>query len=71
MMSSPCLRSVAFLTLLIPALALTSAAGGPAILYLTALIALATMAANLVRRWEPFALKELSAMAWALGAPLL
>ncbi|PTN49373.1 hypothetical protein DAI43_23965, partial [Achromobacter xylosoxidans] len=70
-MSSPCLRSVAFLTLLIPALALTSAAGGPAILYLTALIALATMAANLVRRWEPFALKELSAMAWALGAPLL
>lgn len=71
MMSSPCLRSVAFLTLLIPALALTSAVGGPAILYLAALIALVTMAANFVRRWERFALKEISAMAWALGTPLL
>lgn len=65
------LRSVAVLTLLIPALALTSAVGGPVIIYLTALIALATMAVNLSRRWEPFALKELVPMAIALGVPLL
>ncbi len=71
MMSIPCLRGVAFLTLLIPALALTSAVGGPAILYLTALIALVAMAANLVQHREPFALKEMSAMAVALMAPLI
>lgn len=65
------LRSVAVLTLLIPALALTSAVGRPVIIYLTALIALATMAVNLSRRWEPFALKELVPMAIALGVPLL
>lgn len=70
MMSTLCLRSVVFLALLIPALALTSAVGGPAILYLTALIALVTMATNLVRRWEPFALNELTPMAIALMAPL-
>jgi O-antigen ligase len=64
-----CLRSVAFLALLIPALALTSAVGGPIIIYVTALIALTTMAANLVRRWEPFALNELAAIAVALIAP--
>ena len=55
MMSTLCLRSVALLALLIPALALTSAAGGPVILYLTAFVALVTLAANVVRRWEPFA----------------
>ena len=71
MMSIFCLRSVAFLALLIPALALTSAAGGPVILYVTALIALAMMATNLFRRREPFALKELAPMAVALMAPLL
>lgn len=71
MMSIPCLRGVALLTLLIPALALTSAVGGPAILYLTALIALMAMAANLVQRSEPFALKEMSAMIVALTAPIL
>ncbi len=71
MMSIPCLRGVALLTLLIPALALTSAVGGPVILYLTALIALVAMAANLVQRSEPFALKEMSAMIVALTAPLL
>ncbi|MGE8659934.1 MAG: O-antigen ligase family protein [Achromobacter sp.] len=66
-----CLRSVAFLTLLVPALALTSATGGPVIIYLTALIALTMMAGNLIQRWEPFALKELVPMAIALIAPLL
>ncbi|MGB3819226.1 O-antigen ligase family protein [Achromobacter pulmonis] len=70
-MSINCLRSVAFLTLLIPALALTSAVGGPAILYLTAVIALTAMAMNLVRSGEPFALRELWPMAVALMAPLL
>lgn len=70
-MPTICLRSVAFLTLLIPALALTSATGGPVIIYLTALIALTMMVGNLLRRWEPFALKELVPMAIALIAPLL
>lgn len=71
MMSTLCLRSVALLALLIPALALTSAAGGPVILYLTAFVALVTLAANVVRRWEPFAWRELAPMAVALMAPLL
>ncbi len=71
MMSTLCLRSVALLALLIPALALTSAAGGPVILYLTAFVALVTLTANVVRRWEPFAWRELAPMAVALMAPLL
>ncbi|MBB1628164.1 O-antigen ligase [Achromobacter sp. UMC71] len=66
-----CLRSVAFLALLVPALALTSAVGGPAVIYLAALIAMATMVANAAKHWEPFALKELAAMAVALTAPLV
>lgn len=70
-MSTLCLRSVAVLALLIPALTLTSAEGGPIIIYLTALIALTAMAANLIRQWEPFALKELAAIAAALTAPLI
>lgn len=71
MMSTLCLRSVAALTLLVPALALTSAAGGPVILYLTALISLVALTANLLRHSESFEFKEITVMIVALTAPLL
>ncbi|MFY2843214.1 O-antigen ligase family protein [Achromobacter ruhlandii] len=65
-----CLRSVVALALLIPALALTSAVGGTIIIYLTALIALTTMAFNLIRKWEPFSLKEITPIAVVLVLPM-
>lgn len=49
-----CFRSAALLVLLVPALALTSAIGGPAVIYLTALIALGTLVSNAFKQWEPF-----------------
>ncbi|WP_175493267.1 O-antigen ligase [Achromobacter sp. NFACC18-2] len=60
----------AWLVLLMPALALTSPVGGPAVLYLSALIALFAIAANAVRRYEPMDLRALWPMALALLSPL-
>ncbi|WP_430795383.1 O-antigen ligase family protein [Achromobacter spanius] len=59
-----------WLVLLVPALALTSPVGGPAVLYLTALIALAALAANAVKRYEPMDFRALWPMALALLLPL-
>lgn len=64
------LRSVAILALLVPALALTSAVGGPIIIYTSSLIALVAMCANAVKHWEPFEFGELSWMSVALATPL-
>lgn len=63
-----CLRIVVALALLVPALALISPVGGPAIIYLTALIALCAWASNAFKR-QPFAFGEIQAMAVALTAP--
>lgn len=60
----------AWLVLLVPALALTSPVGGPAILYVCALIALVAMAVNAVKRYEPMDLGALWPMALALLTPL-
>lgn len=60
----------AWLVLLVPALALTSPVGGPAIVYLAGLIALAAIAANAIRRYEPMDFKDLWPMALALLLPL-
>lgn len=58
------------LVLLVPALALTSPVGGPAVLYLSALIALTAMAVNAIKRYEPMNLRELSPIFIALLSPL-
>lgn len=68
-MPSFCLRTIAVLALLVPALALTSAVGGPAIIYLSAIIALFALGYNAVRRYEPFEFREMRAIAIALAAP--
>lgn len=68
-MSQICLRIVVVLALLVPALALTSAVGGPAIIYLTSVIALCVLGVNAVKRQEPFSFRELTPMALALTAP--
>lgn len=60
-----------WLVLLVPALALTSPVGGPAIVYLAGLIALAALAANAVRRYEPADFRALWPMAVALLLPLV
>lgn len=60
-----------WLVLLVPALALTSPVGGPAIVYLAGLIALAALAANAVRRYEPMDFRALWPMAVALLLPLV
>ncbi|CAB3650417.1 hypothetical protein LMG3458_00035 [Achromobacter deleyi] len=70
-MPSFCLRIIVVLALLVPALALTSAVGGPAIIYLTAVIALFALGYNAVRRREPFEFREMRAMAIALTAPAI
>ncbi|SSW63611.1 O-antigen ligase family protein [Achromobacter agilis] len=59
-----------WLVLLVPALALTSPVGGPAIIYLTGLIALTALAANAIRRYEPMDFRVLWPMALALLLPL-
>ena len=63
--------SVTLLALLVPALALVSSDGGPAILYVSALLATMAMGANAFKRWEPFDFHALSPLVTALGAPLL
>lgn len=60
----------AWLVLLVPALALTSPVGGPAVLYLSALIALAAIAVNAVKRYEPMDFGALWPIALALLSPL-
>lgn len=59
-----------WLVLLVPALALTSPVGGPAVLYLSGVIALTALAVNAVKRYEPMAFGELWPMSLALLLPL-
>ncbi|QVQ24520.1 O-antigen ligase family protein [Achromobacter deleyi] len=60
----------AWLVLLVPALALTSPVGGPAVLYLSALIALTALAMNAIKRYEPMEFGALWPMSLALLLPL-
>ena len=48
-----------WLVLLVPALALTSPVGGPAIVYLSGLIALTALAANAIKHYEPMNFRAL------------
>ncbi|WMD23749.1 O-antigen ligase family protein [Achromobacter seleniivolatilans] len=59
-----------WLVLLVPALALTSPVGGPAVLYLSALVALTAIAVNLIKRYEPVDFQALWPMWLALLLPL-
>ena len=59
-----------WLVLLVPALALASPVGGPAIVYLAGLISLAALAANAIRHYEPMDFRALWPMAVALLLPL-
>lgn len=59
-----------WLVLLVPALALTSPVGGPAVVYLAGLIALAALAANAIRHYEPMDFRALWPTALALLLPL-
>ena len=59
-----------WLVLLVPALALTSPVGGPAVLYLSAPIALAALAMNAIKRYEPMNFGALWPMSLALLLPL-
>lgn len=60
-----------WLVLLVPALALTSPVGGPAVVYLTGLIALVALAANAIKHYEPMDFKALWPIALALLLPLV
>ncbi|OZI75141.1 O-antigen ligase family protein [Bordetella genomosp. 12] len=62
--------AVTALALLVPALALISADGGPAILYVTSFFGLTAWAVNAVTRREPFDFRSLAPMAVALFSPL-
>jgi len=59
-----------WLVLLVPALALTSPVGGPAVLYLAGLVALTALAVNAIKRYEPMAFGELWPMSLVLLLPL-
>ncbi|WP_454673160.1 O-antigen ligase family protein [Achromobacter pestifer] len=59
-----------WLVLLVPALALTSPVGGPAVVYLAGLIALVALAANAIKRYEPMDFKALWPVALAFLLPL-
>jgi O-antigen ligase len=59
-----------WLVLLVPALALTTPVGGPAVVYLAGLIALTALAANAIRHYEPMDLRALWPVALALLLPL-
>ncbi|WP_424625437.1 O-antigen ligase family protein [Achromobacter marplatensis] len=59
-----------WLVLLVPALALTSPVGGPAVVYLSGAIALAALIANAVKHYEPMDFKAMWPMALALLLPL-
>ena len=60
----------AWLVLLMPALALTSPVGGPAVLYLSALISLTAITMNVVKRYEPMDFRALWPLSLALLSPL-
>jgi O-antigen ligase len=68
-------QAAAVLALLVPALALTSAAGGPVLIYVSALLALVALGHNAARRFETFEWGMLRPVALAalfpLGAMLL
>lgn len=59
-----------WLVLFVPALALASPVGGPAIVYLAGLIALTAITANAIRHYEPMDFRALSPIALALLLPL-
>nr|WP_244976763.1 O-antigen ligase family protein [Achromobacter piechaudii] len=59
-----------WLVLLVPALALTSPVGGPAVLYLSALIALTALAVNAIKHYEPMDFRALWPMSMVLLLPL-
>lgn len=59
-----------WLVLLVPALALTSPVGGPAVLYLSAPIALAALVMNAIKRYEPMNFGALWPMSLVLLLPL-
>ena len=59
-----------WLVLLVPALALTSSVGGPAIVYLSGLIALIALAVNAIKRYEPMDFQAMWPMSLALLLPL-
>ncbi|WP_409516529.1 O-antigen ligase family protein [Achromobacter sp.] len=59
------------LVLLVPALALTSPVGGPAVLYLAGLISLAALAGNAVKHYEPMDFRAMWPMSLALLLPLV
>ncbi|AMD47487.1 hypothetical protein [Bordetella holmesii] len=69
-MSRSFLMVVTLLALLVPALALISADGGPAILYLTSFLGLCAWGVNAFTRREPFDFRSLAAVAVALMSPL-
>lgn len=59
-----------WLVLLVPALALTSPVGGPAVVYLAGGLALIALAVNAVKHYEPMDFRALWPMALALLLPL-
>ncbi|OZI66510.1 O-antigen ligase family protein [Bordetella genomosp. 11] len=63
-------RLAAILALLVPACALTSAAAGPALLYVTGLLAIVAVVHNSVRGFEPANWRSLAPVIVALCAPL-
>lgn len=63
--------AVTLLALLVPALALISADGGPAILYLTSVLGLGAMAFNAISRNESFDFSTLAPLTIALCAPVV
>jgi O-antigen ligase len=65
------LIAISLLAILVPALALVSAAGGPALLYLAALLSLALLLANSLKHWEANDWSQMKAMIFALSAPLV
>nr|WP_255469235.1 O-antigen ligase family protein [Achromobacter sp. UMC46] len=56
--------------MLVPALALTSPVGGPAVVYLAGVVALIALGANALKRYEPMDFKALWPVALALLLPL-
>jgi O-antigen ligase len=61
----------AILALLVPALALTSATGGPVLLYVLALLAIAAIAHNAVRGFEPGHWGDVRFIAFAVVLPFV
>jgi O-antigen ligase len=64
------LAAVAIMALLVPALALVSDDGGPLLIYLSALLSVALIIGNSVKRWAPTDWRTLGPAALAFVAPL-